>query len=381
MASGRLSCLLLGLWLSLLVGPAARATEFSSTHYRYTYDERQLPRADAERAAQEAERAFAYNQGWFPGSGPELIRCDLTPRFYGATGYAQPDLRPPRIAVRIPDLDYLGLDQAYVLRHEVAHVFSGRLASGPMGEGLADLVAGGFGDLPLAPWWGRALREAGLWVDPEGLFVSGDYPASAELDTRQRVAQYTEPALLLQYLSSRYGFERLLEFLPEYGRARRSIESNETGARRRGFRRPDAEVVRRSFAPHFGRSWDELRTDWERQMTAANGPPADSRRLVIGQKTYAAIRNFEMWVLAHRDEATRERSRAVREAFTTVNEALRRRQFDEAEARLKLAQGLVNALKRPMLITRASLDPWPTSNWGGPDWKAAAVGTGKVMAP
>jgi hypothetical protein len=360
----RLRLPLLALCLFLVISPGVMGAGFSSAHFQYSYDASQLSRAEAESAAGDAERAFAYNQEWFPGTGPSLIRCDLTPRFVGATGYAQPDQRPPRVAVRIPDLAYLGLDQAYVFRHEVAHVFSGRLASGPMGEGLADLVAGSFGDLPLSPWWGSALLSAGLWVDPDALFVSGEYPASTELDARQRIASYTEPALLLQYLSGRFGFEKVLEFLPDYGRARRSMVSNSVGARRRGFRPPDPEAVTKSFEKHFGRSWPDLRADWEAKMAAGGGSEADRRRLVIGQKTYAAIRNFEMWLIGQRGSASRERTAAIREAFTNVNTALRAKQLGEAEERLRLAQGLVNNLKRPMLITRASFIAVPASNSG-----------------
>jgi hypothetical protein len=354
--------LTLALFLSSI--GAARTAEFSSTHFRFTYDERQLSQEAAERAAHDAEAAFAFNEEWFPGTGPSVIRCDLTPRFFGATGYAQPDQRPPRVAVRIPDLDYLGMDQAYVLRHEVAHVFSGRLASGPMGEGLADLVAGSFGDLPLAPWWGKALREGSLWVDPDDLFLSGDYSASAELDARQRVAAYLEPALLLRYLTDRYGFERVLEFLPDYGRARRTIASNETAARRRGFRRPDRAGVERAFETHFGSKWAAIRADWEAGMAASGVPKEEGRRLVIGQKTYAAIRNFEMWLLSQRGGAPREQTQAIRRAFSDVNRSLRGRRLDEAESRLSVAQGMVNELKRPMLITRASFWLLPASNLG-----------------
>jgi len=301
----------------------AMGAAFESAHFRFTYDESRLSRVGADAAARDAERAYDYNQERFPGAGPPEIRCDLTPRFMGATGYAQPDRRPPVVAVRIPDLDYLGLDEAYVLRHEVAHVFSGRLASGPMGEGLADYIAGSFGDMPLVPWWGSALRDAGLWVAPEALFVTGDYPASAELDARQRVANYTEPALLLQFLTDRFGFERVLDFLPDYGRARRTLESNAIAARRRGFRQPDAAAVRGVFERHFGRDWAELRVDWERQMLATKGTESARRQLVVRQETYAAIRNFEMWLLAQRSRVEPERAAAVRRAFTAVNAALR----------------------------------------------------------
>src|SRR6476619_7457434 len=139
--SSWLVCFLLMAGRSMAAGAG-----FNSTHFQYSYDAAQLTRAQADAAARDAERAYDSNQQMFPGTGPAEIMCDLSPRFMGATGYAQPDRRPPRVAVRIPDLEYLGLDQAYVLRHEVAHVFSGSLASGPMGEGLADLVAWSFGD-------------------------------------------------------------------------------------------------------------------------------------------------------------------------------------------------------------------------------------------
>jgi hypothetical protein len=359
---------LLVLSLILVAAPRALAAGFTSDHFRFIYDERQLPSAAAETAARDAERAYTYNQEWFPTTGPRLIQCDLTPRFFGATGYAQPDRRPPRVAVRIPDLEYLGLEQAYVLRHEVAHVFSGRLASGPMGEGLADLVAGGFGDLPLSTWWGGALREAGLWVYADGLFLTGEYPASTELDARQRVAAYTEPALLLQFLVDRFGTERVLGFLPEYSRARRTIESNEAASRRRGYRRPDAAAVQRAFREHFGRDWTELRQDWEAKLSAKGGSEVDRRRLVIGQKTYAAIRNFEMWLLAQRGRVDERPRAAIRRAFTEVNSAIRARRLDDAEVRLRAAQGLVNELKRPMLVARASFLAPPASNL---EWSAA----------
>lgn len=343
---------------------ATQGAAFASVHFRFTYDESRLSRAAADAAARDAEQAYEYNQERFPGAGPPEIRCDLTPRFTWAAGYAQPDRRPPLIAVRIPDLEYLGLDEAYVLRHEIAHVFSGRLASGPMGEGLADFIAGGFGDLPLAPWWGSALRDAGLWVDPEALFISGGYPASAELDARQRTASYTEPALLLQFLTDRFGFERVLAFLPDYGRARRTLESNEVGARRRGFRLPDAAAVRSVFERHFGRSWAELRGDWERRMVALRGTDAARRRLVLGQETYGAIRNFEMWLLAQRGRVQPALIAAVRRAFTAVNVALRGQRLDDAAARLRAAAGLVNELKRPPLVASGSFGLASASNPG-----------------
>jgi hypothetical protein len=355
-----------GILILLLVTGRLEATAatFASDHFRYTYDEAQLTRAQADAAARDAERAYGSNQEMFPGDGPREIQCDLTPRFMGATGYAQPDRKPPRVAVRIPDLEYLGLDQAYVLRHEVAHVFSRSLASGPMGEGLADMVAGSFGVQPLAPWWGAALRDAGLWVDPDALFITGDYPASRELDARQRIASYTEPALLLRFLTERFGFDRVLEFLPDYARARRTLESNQIASRRRGFRPPDAAAVQGAFDRHFGRSWTVLRAEWERQMAGSSAPEPERHRLLLRQKTYAAIRNFEMWLLAQRSRVEATRVAAVRKAFTSVNAAIRDGRLDEADSRLRETQGLVDGLKRPMLIARASIGLTWASNPG-----------------
>src|SRR5204863_9549099 len=110
-----------------------------------------------------------------------------------------------------------------------------------------------------------------------------------------------------------------LGFLPDYGRARRTIESNETAARRRGFRRPDARAVQSSFERHFGRAWSELRADWEQRMSAGGGSEPDRHRLVLGQRTYGAIRNFEMWVLQQRGRVNSGRSAEFRRAFTAVN--------------------------------------------------------------
>jgi hypothetical protein len=362
--SRRSFLLIAGLFLLPVCPAESWSAAFTTSHFSFQYDEQRLTPAQAETAARDAERAYEFNQERFPNPGPPEIRCDLTPRFLGATGYAQPDRRPPVIAVRIPDLEYLGLDEVYVLRHEIAHIFSGRLAGGPMGEGLADMVAGGFGDLPLGLWWGSALQSADLWVDPDALFVTGDYATSTELDARQRIASYTEPALLLLYLSQRFGFDRVLAFLPDYGRARHSLESNQIGRQRRGFRTPDPEAVRAVFSRYFGHDWPELRSEWERQMAASPGTEPARRRLVIRQRTYAAIRNFEMWLTVQRGRVSAERIASVRQAFTAANAAIRSGQWETAETRLREAEGLVNQLKRPVIVVRASFGGFRASDRG-----------------
>jgi len=184
--------------------------------------------------------------------------------------------------------------------------------------------------------------------------IDAETPRKTRPDARQRIANYTEPALLLQFLTSRYSFERVLGFLPDYGRVRRSLESNAIASRRRGFRAPDGAAVRGVFERHFQRGWSDLRADWERQMAGSVAPAAAGHQLVLRQKTYATIRNFEMWLLAQRSRAEPRRIASVRRAFTAVNVAIRGGRLDDAEARLQEAVGLVNDLKRPMLVTHAS---------------------------
>jgi hypothetical protein len=118
------------------------------------------------------------------------------------------------------------------------------------------------------------------------------------------------------------------------------------------------------FERHFGRGWNDLCADWEQQMTSAGSTEAGRHRLVLRQKTYAAIRNFEMWLLAQRSRVESQRVVAVRRAFTAANAAIRNERLGEAETRLREAQGLVNDLKRPMLITRASFRVTWASNLG-----------------
>jgi len=124
--------------------------------------------------------------------------------------------------------------------------------------------------------------------------------------------------------------------------------------------------VRSVFEQHFGRSWTDLCRDWEGQMLAAKGTELARRQLIVRQETYAAIRNFEMWLLAQRGRVEPQRTAAVRRAFTAVNAAIRTQRLEEAEARLRMAQGLVNELKRPVLVARASFGLAPASNLGRP---------------
>jgi hypothetical protein len=330
---------------------AAPAQRLQSEHFVIHYDPDRLDAATAATARDAAERGYAHCLRVFGTEPRTPIECDLTPDFLGATGFAVPE-RQPRMGVRFPDLAYVGLNGQYVLTHEIAHIFSGKSAGGPLGEGLADFVAGGFSEIPLSPWWGGTLRRRSLWVDPDGLFITGNYPASTELDARLRVARYTEPALLIQFLVGEFGFERFLRFLPAYARARVTVASNEEPRGRRA-RGPDPEAARASFLEGFGVSWDVLRQKWEKSMEVSPPSAALAGRLVLSQQIYASIRNYEMWMIRSRVRPPRATADAVRQAFVEANRALDGSRLSEAEAHFATAQRLIAGLRHPMLSADA----------------------------
>jgi hypothetical protein len=348
----RYSCWLLALLLcaALPVGAAPQKT-VESEHFTFRYDPDRLDAETVARARETAERAYVICQRLF-GAEPARIDVDLTPtRFFGATGYAVPGRRP-RVVVRYPDLDYLGLRGDYVLAHEIAHVFSGRNAGGPLGEGLADFAANDFAEIPLQPWWGGVLRARGLWVDPDALFITGDYATSSELDARLRIARYTEPALLVQYLVGRFGMERVLKFLPEYARGRPSLASNQEPRGPRA-RSTDPERARASFKTAFGVPWEEIRRGWEETFRAQPPSPTVAERMALGQVIYATIRGYEIWLTARRITPGSGETGAIREAFVAANRALAEARLADARGHLATARRLIDALRRPMLSASA----------------------------
>jgi hypothetical protein len=358
------------LLLALLLLPqTARAAELESPHFRIEYNSELLSREKAEEARGLAERGWEKCAHLFGSSPAHKIRLNLTPDFTGATGFARPgDLKSadPRraslVAVRYADLDYLGIGDEYVLTHEIAHVFCGKLAGTALGEGIADWATGFFEGIPMAPWWGVELRRAGLWVDPDALFITGDYDAPEELDPRTRAAEYSESALLVRFLVEEYGWSRFATFAERYADVRRSLRSNgtERGARggwspferqKSGQPAPDAARVRRVFEETLGRSWEELRTRWEAQMAADHAPEGEAARLVLGEEIYGSIRNYELWVLRHERQAPAAERQAIRRAFTEANQAMAAGDLKLAEERLRAARARVRALQRPMDVT------------------------------
>lgn len=373
--------------------PEGPVEELQTEHFEIRYRPAALSRAKAEEAARIAEAAWVRCRERFGEAPAGKLRLDLTPAFIGATGYA---LRPnPRarqdagrrwsIGVRYPELDYLGLSPEYVLTHEIAHAFSGDLAGGPLAEGIADWAAGGFSGQPMRPWWGAALRSAGLWIDPTALFVTGEFRATPEVDAVSRTALYVETGLLVQFLVERFTWPRTKAFAEEYGAVRGPLNSNEdrragrvppgfpTGPGRPVPRRPpDADAVRAVFEKHFGESWERLLSEWERTMAAEPPPRPEADRLVLAQRIYGAIRNYEMWLASQPIMPPTAWQDTVREAFTRANGALRAGDLPGAAAALDRARALVERLRRPRIIARgiagksgATARTFAASNLGG----------------
>lgn len=335
-------------------------TTRESAHFKLRYNPDRL----SEAAAKEAERlAEAGWQTCVKRFGYELekkITLDLTPRFLGATGFTFPQ-RPnqdPFVGVRYGELDYLGIDGEYVLTHEIAHVFSKELAGTALGEGIADWGAGRFSSLPMRQWWGAALRQEGLWIDPEAFFITGEFPTSPEVNAVIRTSQYVEAGLLVQFLVERFGWEKVRAFAGEFHKARGRLISNEERARQPGqrerdqSRRPPApDAVRETFQQAFGVSWQDLRKEWERGMTAESPKPQERERLTLGMRLYGAVRNYEMWLVDQRNAPSREVQEVVKRTFTEANRTLRAGDFPGARAKYVLALAMVDRLRRPAIET------------------------------
>lgn len=359
------------LWgVAALVVGSAWAGEPPS-RFRLEYDRRRLPLTAAQARAilQSAERAWEVCRSRLPGEPPSPVRLLLTPDLLGATGFALPARSGAAaiVGVRWGDLDYLGLDGEYVLTHEVAHLFSGDLAGSPLGEGIADWVAGSFGGVRLAPWWGPVLARRGLWVDPTALFVTGEYPASGEIDARLRTALYSEAALWVQYLVETYGWERFAAFARRYGPARRTLSSREfpgdvvratpalPGRRRPPAEVPDVAAVRQAIEEAFGIAAEALFARWEEWLRTAPAPDAArAERLVLAQESYGAVRNYESWRASQRPGPSAPQEAAIRAAFVATHRARDRGELAAAWEHLAEALRLIEQVRRPQRIAR----PW-----------------------
>ncbi|HEU4754919.1 MAG TPA: hypothetical protein VFU47_17560 [Armatimonadota bacterium] len=345
----------------------ARAGSLESDHFHIVFDPARLTPADVGRARDQAETAWSKCARLFGQEPSAKLRLDLTPDFVGATGFAMlgnEDGRPgarPMIGVRYADLEYLGLAGDYVLTHEIGHIFSGKLAGSSLGEGIADWAAGSFSGVPMRPWWGRALRQAGIWVEPRAFFVSGDFEQSREVDATIRTAQYAESALLVQFLVERFGWEKTRRFAEEFSQARGRLESNaerrlrrperpSTAGGRDPRRAPDAAEVSAVFEHHFGVPADKMLTDWQQWIDAEPVPAPEGERLILAEKIYGAIRNYEMWTLAQKPGPSAEVRALIRAAFTDANRSLAAGDLSAARTAFARASRIVERLRRPVSV-------------------------------
>lgn len=365
-----------GTHLAQRLGPAPRNVDtLTSEHFDLQYDPGRLSEEQAKTARSLSESAWTRNRDLFGAAPDHRLKIDLTPDFQGATGFFKPGdpaakdpNRRPFIGVRFAELDYLGLPAEYVLRHEIAHWFSGDLAGSPLGEGIADWAAGEFAELPTRPWWGEELRKAGLWIEPDAFFVTGDFEAPAEVNAPIRTAQYAESALLIRYLVERFGWEKFRAFAADYSTARGPLTSNESrkalryrprrSQSEKGERDPrlpsDAGAVRAAFEKHFGASWTQLRAGWEQGMRADPAPPEQAEGLVLAFRIYGAVRNYEMWLIQQRTAPSRETQQAVRRAFIRANTLRQQRDYPATRQALAEVRSLIEQLREPRSIARSS---------------------------
>ena len=74
-------------------------------------------------------------------------------------------------------------------------------------------------------------------------------------------------------------------------------------------------------------------------------------RMILGQRTYGAVRNYEMWLVQQRAQPSAEVQAVVRQTFTDANAALRRGDVPAARAAYTRARAMVDQLRRPVIAT------------------------------
>ncbi len=337
----------------------------AGSHFQVRYDRVRLSDGAAREALRLCESAHTACRIRFGIEGPDQVLVDLSPDFEGATGFASlaepgsrdPDRRLPRIGVRFSELDYLGLDPEYVLTHEVSHVFSGPLASSALGEGIADWGARSFAGLPMREGWAQVLRSAGLWIDPEAFFLTGEFASSAEVTAASRTARYAEAGLLVHRLVTQFGWERTRIFAAEYGRLRGPLESNadrrQPARPPRGgsaVKTPDPDGIRLLFREGLGVDWNDFLPAWMRSAAADRLPEADSTRLSLTHQLYGAVRNYEMWLVEQRRRPADRVQELIRASFRRANASVARGEFVEGGKQLAECRSMVERLKRPAIV-------------------------------
>jgi hypothetical protein len=211
----------------------------------------------------------------------------------------------------------------------------------------------------MKPWWGKALREGGLWIDPDALFINGNFNNAAEMNALEITGRYTQSALLVQFLVERFGWHKFYRFHIDYSAERGFLNSNdarsryaeaEEARRRRNGQppsnathnlAPNAEAVSATFHKHFGLPWSQLRSEWMMQIERDPFPQLDARRLVLARRIYGAIREYEIGLRDAGNQSSQSVPLPVRATFVRCNQALHQGQITQAAQYLEQARELI----------------------------------------
>jgi len=261
----------------------------SSERFQFHFEPNRLTKDQILEAQRLSESAWE-NCSKFFGAAPPLVEINLTPNFLAFTGRTwwrgSGSQRHPVIEIRYPDLEYLAVSPRQGIQHEMTHAFDESVTASPLAEGIADWFAGEYGNIKLRPWWGKALRNASLWIDPEALFVTGGLRYSST----PRVAYYAETAVLTQYLVNRYGWHKVRGFAIDLKTAPSISSSVDASAATENNRGP---LVRSMVAKWFGVEWPILEADWLATINDDPVPARDGDALIAGIRLYASARVYE----------------------------------------------------------------------------------------
>jgi hypothetical protein len=97
----------------------------------------------------------------------------------------------------------------------------------------------------------------------------------------------------------------------------------------------------------LGESWEQVKSGWEASWDADKASAGEPERLVLAERIYGAIRNWETWELAQKPPPAQESRERVRDAFQRANRALRSGDVNGASRALEEARALVDQLRRP----------------------------------
>ncbi|MBW3624538.1 MAG: hypothetical protein KY468_14120 [Armatimonadetes bacterium] len=318
------------------------SAELKTEHFRFLYDPRRMSDGRVKEAAREAVVSFKEVAALFPEvryTEPITIRLDA--RFRGATGYATPGGvsgkgKRDAIGIRYEDLPTLGLTPGFLFRHELAHLFAGRwekdrpdptLSGAALGEGIADLVAGGRNRLGLPLSFAKYLQQQDAWAPPLRLFlfprsgrppINGKGPLEYEEIFQWRIARYVEPSLFLEYVRSRIGWKKMRQFYIDYTRASQTKQP--------------ADNIRTVIRRHTGLLPEELFAQWQAAIDQAPEEREDNRQRWLSERAYAGVQWYEFLILRKLiPEADRP---GIDAQFRALHAEIAARRLDAAEKAL-----------------------------------------------